>query len=110
MSPKEFQDFTKKLNDKGLTFNNQGGNNVGISNAAPPAAGETVKKEVDETMSAGELRKLSDQLEKTDADIDLKSVGMVPKKEEQATTAAQVGSLTNDEALRMVLQKLMAQN
>lgn len=102
MSPEEFQSFTRKLNEKGLSFNTAGGNNLDVTNV-PKKAGETVTKEVNETMSPQELKELSNKLESVDADIDLKKADLVPKKEEQPTTVAQVGSLSNEEALKMVL-------
>ena len=57
MSPQEFESFTKKLNDKGLSFNSAGGNNLDVTNA-PKKAGETVTKEVNETMSPEDLKRL----------------------------------------------------
>lgn len=85
MSPKEFEDFTAKLQQKGLSFNNEGDGQLGVSNQ--PAA-KTETKEINETMSPEELKKLSNKLESVGADMDLKSLEAVPKKEEAATTAA----------------------
>jgi hypothetical protein len=68
MSPKQFEQFTNKLQEKGLSFTNEAGQNALPTNARP-AAGEPVTKQINETLSPEEMRKLSNKLESLDADI-----------------------------------------
>jgi len=99
MSPDQFKDFTNKLEEKGLSFSKEGANNIGI------ASPETQTHEMDETMSPEQLRTFSDKIEGTGVKAaDLKVENVKP------TTAAQVGGLTQEDALKLVLSQLMAQN